>query len=243
MTKPKKKTAKKKAQTTKKTSAPKKARATKKASPKKSTARSVAKTKPKAKSSAKKQKVGAAPKTTKAKRTTTKKSATAGKTPVKKATTGRRAKLTKQQLERIRKLLLDLRDHLIDGVNSLASEHLKRSQRDMSGELSGYSMHMADAGTDNFDREFALSLVSSEQEALYEIDDALSRLEQDAYGVCEMCEKSIVIERLEAVPFTRLCVICQSSVEKDRRGRFARTGPTFTESAEEISRDSDDSED
>ncbi len=139
--------------------------------------------------------------------------------------------------------MLDLRDHLIDGVSFLASEHLKRSQRDSSGELSGYSMHMADAGTDNFDREFALSLVSSEQEALYEIEDALKRLEHGGYGECEMCEKPIVMERLEAVPFTRLCVHCQSSVERDRRSRFVRTGPTFTESAEEASRTSDDSED
>ena len=74
-------------------------------------------------------------------------------------------KLAKADAAKFKKLLLDLRDHLIDGVNFLATDNLKRSHREASGELSGSSLHMADAGTDNFDREFALSLVSSEQEA------------------------------------------------------------------------------
>src|SRR6266436_5096825 len=92
-------------------------------------------------------------------------------------------KLSKEDGTKYKKLLLDLRDHLIDGVNFLASDNLKRTQREASGELSGYSLHMADAGSDNFDREFALSLVSNEQEALYEIEEALKRLEHSTYGV------------------------------------------------------------
>jgi RNA polymerase-binding transcription factor DksA len=126
-------------------------------------------------------------------------------------------KLSTNDASKFKRLLVELRDHLIDGVNFLASDNLKRSHREASGELSGYSLHMADAGTDNFDREFALSLVSSEQEALYEIEEALKRLEQNTYGLCGNCEKSIRRERLEAVPFARLCIQCQSSVEKDRR--------------------------
>jgi RNA polymerase-binding transcription factor DksA len=115
------------------------------------------------------------------------------------------------------KLLLELRDHLLDGINFLASDNLKRSGRDASGDLSAYSTHMADAGTDNFDREFALSLVSNEQEALFEIEEALKRLESGTYGTCEMCEKSIKKERLQAVPFARFCVNCQATVEKEQR--------------------------
>jgi RNA polymerase-binding transcription factor DksA len=130
-------------------------------------------------------------------------------------------KLPKAEAAKYKALLLDLRDHLIDGVNFLASDNLKRSNREASGELSGYSLHMADAGTDNFDREFALSLVSNEQDALYEIEEAMKRLEAGTYGVCEMCDKIIRKERLEAVPFTRMCVQCQSVHEKDRR----RPGP------------------
>ena len=141
-------------------------------------------------------------------------------------------KLPKEDVVRYHRLLVELRDHLIDGVSHLADEHLKRSARDASGELSGYSLHMADAGTDNFDREFALSLVSNEQEALYEIEEALKRLEGGTFGVCEMCEKLIRRERLTAVPFARFCIQCQSSVEKDRRHPQPTTA-VFSETADE----------
>jgi RNA polymerase-binding transcription factor DksA len=144
----------------------------------------------------------------------------------------KKLKLSKEDAAKYRKLLLDLRDHLIDGVNFLASDNLKRSHRDASGELSGYSLHMADAGTDNFDREFALSLVSNEQEALYEIEEALKRLDQSTYGICDNCEKPILKARLEAVPFARLCINCQSGIEKNRH-RPVPQGPMFTETAEE----------
>jgi RNA polymerase-binding transcription factor DksA len=153
----------------------------------------------------------------------------------------RKLKLSKADSEKFHKLLLDLRDHLIDGVSFLASDNLKRSTREASGELSGYSLHMADAGTDNFDREFALSLVSSEQEGLYEIEEALKRMEQGTYGVCEMCEKLIVRERLEAVPFARLCIHCQSAIEKDRRG-MARPAASFTETADDEAGEGEEAE-
>jgi len=141
-------------------------------------------------------------------------------------------KLPKEAAAKYMRLLVELRDHLIDGVSFLANENLKRSSRDASGELSGYSLHMADAGTDNFDREFALSLVSNEQEALYEIEEALKRLETGTYGVCEMCEKLVRKERLEAVPFARFCIQCQSGVEKDRR-HPQQTTAVFSETADE----------
>jgi RNA polymerase-binding transcription factor DksA len=150
-------------------------------------------------------------------------------------------KLSKDDANRYRKLLVELRDHLIDGVNFLASDNLKRSHREASGELSGYSLHMADAGTDNFDREFALSLVSNEQEALYEIEEALKRLESGTYGLCGNCEKQIRRERLQAVPFARLCLQCQSSVEKDRR-RPAPPTAVFSETADEEGGESEESE-
>lgn len=151
------------------------------------------------------------------------------------------AKISQALMEKYRMLLLDLRDHLIDGVNFLASDNLKRSSRDASGELSGYSLHMADAGTDNFDREFALSLVSSEQEALYEIEEALKRMEHGSFGTCEICEKSIPSERLEAVPFARMCVPCQSGVERDRR-RPTQPTAVFSESGDEEAGENEEAE-
>ncbi len=151
-------------------------------------------------------------------------------------------KLSKDDAAKFQKLLVELRDHLIDGVNFLASDNLKRSHREVSGELSGYSLHMADAGTDNFDREFALSLVSSEQEALYEIEEALKRLEHSTYGLCGNCEKPIRKERLEAVPFARLCIQCQSGIEKDHR-RPAQPTAVFSETADESGDEKEESED
>jgi RNA polymerase-binding transcription factor DksA len=153
----------------------------------------------------------------------------------------KKLKLSKDAAAKYKALLLDLRDHLIDGVNFLTTDNLKRSNRDASGELSGYSLHMADAGTDNFDREFALSIVSSEQEALYEIEEALKRLEQSTYGLCDMCEKPIRKERLEAVPFARLCVNCQSEVEKNRH-RPAQPSAVFGETADEEGDEKEDAE-
>ncbi len=150
-------------------------------------------------------------------------------------------KLSKADKAKYTKLLLELRDHLIDGVNFLSADNLKRTNRESSGELSGYSFHMADAGTDNFDREFALSLVSNEQEALYEIEGALQRLEQNTFGRCEMCEKQIFVERLEAVPFTRMCLQCQSSMEKNRRYP-SQTTALFGDSSDDDVTDSDDSD-
>jgi RNA polymerase-binding transcription factor DksA len=154
----------------------------------------------------------------------------------------KKLKLSKDDAAKYRRLLLELRDHLIDGVSFLASDNLKRSNRDASGELSGYSLHMADAGTDNFDREFALSLVSNEQDALYEIEEAIKRLEFGTYGICEMCEKLIRKERLEAVPFARKCVQCQSVSERENHRRPAPVTGIFSENAEEEGEEKEESE-
>jgi len=153
----------------------------------------------------------------------------------------KKLKLPKEDAAKYKRLLVELRDHLIDGVSFLASDNLKRTSRDAAGELSGYSLHMADAGTDNFDREFALSLVSNEQEALYEIEESLKRLESGTFGVCEMCEKPIRKERLEAVPFAKNCVTCQSTVEKDRR-RPMQTTAVFGDAADDDADEKEEAE-
>jgi RNA polymerase-binding transcription factor DksA len=143
------------------------------------------------------------------------------------------------EMAKFQKLLLNLRDHVIDQISGLASENLKRNPRESTGDLSGYSFHMADAGTDNFDREFALSLVSNEQEALYEIEEALKRVELGTYGHCENCERQIAKPRLEAVPFARMCVQCQSEFEKTNK-RTQGQQPTFADISEESEEDDDE---
>ena len=87
--------------------------------------------------------------------------------------------------------------------------------KESAQELAGYSLHMADSGTDNFDRDFALSLLSSDQDAIYEIEEALKRIEKNTYGVCELTGKPIPEARLEAIPWTRFTVQAQAQLERE----------------------------
>jgi RNA polymerase-binding transcription factor DksA len=84
-------------------------------------------------------------------------------------------------------------------------------------EASPVGTHPADAGSDAYDRDFALNLLSHAQDALYEIDQALRRIESGTYGICEMSGKPIPHERLEAIPWARLTVECQSQLEKENK--------------------------
>jgi len=116
--------------------------------------------------------------------------------------------------------LLELRDQLLAQMNGLAKESAQ--------ELPGYSLHMADSGTDNFDRDFALSLLSSDQDAVYEIEEALKRIERKTYGVCELTGKNIPRARLEAIPWTRFTVEAQAQLEKDGALKSRRLGALGT---------------
>jgi RNA polymerase-binding transcription factor DksA len=91
---------------------------------------------------------------------------------------------------------------------------------DARQEKSTFSLHMADAGTDSFDRDLALSRASSEQDALYEIDQALNRIRNGTYGTCELTGKRIEPQRLDAIPWARFSVEAEWSLE--RQGAVAR---------------------
>ena len=110
------------------------------------------------------------------------------------------------------KLLIDLRAHVSDEINLHTADTLKHNARDDSGNTSS----PADSGTDSFDRDFALSLVSSEQDALVEIEEAILRIKDGSYGVCEITEKAIPAARLSAVPFTRYSVEGQAEHERNQ---------------------------
>jgi len=127
-------------------------------------------------------------------------------------------------LAKQRDRLLVLKDTLLDSMNGVAKDSLR--SRAEGSEASAFGMHQADAGSDAYDRDFALSLLSLEQDSLYEIDQALKRLETGSYGVCEISGKSIPHPRLEALPFTRYTVECQSEIEK--RNRFSRVRQPVT---------------
>lgn len=133
------------------------------------------------------------------------------------------------------KNLLDLRERLLNQMSGLAKESAE--------EMPGYSLHMADSGTDNFDRDFALSLLSSDQDAIYEIEEALKRIEKNTYGICELTGKQIPKARLDAIPWTRFTVEAQAQLERDgalrqRRlgqlGSVDSTGATEAEDEEEV---------
>jgi RNA polymerase-binding transcription factor DksA len=100
--------------------------------------------------------------------------------------------------------------------------------KESAQEMAGYSLHMADSGTDNFDRDFALSLLSSDQDAIYEIEEALKRIEKDTYGVCELTGKPIPKARLEVIPWTRFTVQAQAQLEKEGALRQRRLGALGT---------------
>ncbi|HWL54963.1 MAG TPA: TraR/DksA C4-type zinc finger protein [Chthoniobacteraceae bacterium] len=116
--------------------------------------------------------------------------------------------------------LLALRDSILDSVAGVAKENLRA--RSEGSESSAFGMHQADAGSDAYDRDFALSLLTQEQDALYEIEEALKRVAAGTYGVCEMSGKPIPEPRLEAIPFARYTVECQSQVEQQRKATRVR---------------------
>ena len=137
-----------------------------------------------------------------------------------------------EKFRRYYKLLIELRNHLTGQIDTHSEETLKRSSKDDAGDLSSYGQHMADAGTDTFDRDFALSLVSSEQEALSEVEAAIKRIKDGSYGICENTQKPIAKERLLAVPFTRFSAEAQKTIERNRHRSRTQAG-LFGEMGEE----------
>ena len=127
---------------------------------------------------------------------------------------------TRKQKEK----LLQLRDAMVDSMAGVAQDTLR--SRAEGSEASAFGMHQADAGSDAYDRDFALSLLSQEQDALYEIDQALKRIEVGTYGICEMSGKPIPRARLEAIPFARFTVQCQSQLEKQNKASRVRQSVT-----------------
>jgi DnaK suppressor protein len=135
------------------------------------------------------------------------------------------------------KILLDLRERLLAQMSGLAKESAE--------EMASYSLHMADSGTDNFDRDFALSLLSSDQDAIYEIEEALKRIEKHTYGVCELTGKPIPKARLEAIPWTRFTVEAQAQLEKEgalRQKRLGQLGSVDSAGASDLEEDDDQEE-
>jgi len=123
-------------------------------------------------------------------------------------------KFNKKELIYFKGLILKRKDEVVDQIKHISEDTLKKSQKDAAGDISGYTYHMADIATDTYDREFSLGLASNERKVIYEIDDAIKKVEDGTYGICEGCKKLISKTRLKALPYARLCLKCQQSLEK-----------------------------
>lgn len=121
--------------------------------------------------------------------------------------------MNKNDLERFKKLLLKKREEIITEMSNITKNTLSKSQREASGDLSGYSFHMADQASDNYDREFSLNLATDNQKLIYAIDEALTRIKDKSYGQCLKCNKEISRKRLRAVPQAAYCINCQRKEE------------------------------
>ena len=160
-----------------------------------------------------------------------------GRPMSKSGTTAVEAKKIKPEWRGYYNCLLELRDQLLHQMSGLAKESAQ--------EMAGYSLHMADSGTDNFDRDFALSLLSADQDSVYEIEEALKRIERKSFGVCELTGKAIPKARLEAIPWTRFTVEAQAQLERDgalRQRRIGQLGTVDNAGVTEVETDEDEPE-
>ncbi len=121
--------------------------------------------------------------------------------------------LSKKDLKHFEERLLEERRKLLSQLGYL-EKTMGQTQRESSGDLSAYSFHMADMGTDAMEREKAFLFASAEGRQLMSVDEALRRLYRSEYGICESCGKEIGRQRLDAMPQANLCVFCQEKQEK-----------------------------
>jgi len=122
--------------------------------------------------------------------------------------------MKKAETQVYKERLLLLRTRLRGDVNQLADAALKKSRSEANGDLSSMPIHMADIGSDNFEQEFTLSLMESEGGTLTRIETALERIEEGTYGQCEGCGVKIPKSRLNAIPYSTLCVRCAEQQEQ-----------------------------
>ncbi|MDD5326362.1 MAG: TraR/DksA C4-type zinc finger protein [Phycisphaerae bacterium] len=118
----------------------------------------------------------------------------------------KKGRLAAADIEHFKQMLLEKREEILSNVNEMEDETLNKSRLNAAGDLSSMPIHMADLGTDNYDQEFTLGLMDSERKLLKEIDDALQRIENGVYGLCEGTGGRIAKARLEAQPWARYCV-------------------------------------
>jgi len=124
--------------------------------------------------------------------------------------------MNRKDLRKFEKILRMMRDEVLAEVSQIHRENLRKNLREESGELSGYTTHMADMAGDEAELAMNLRMLAAEQDILQELDDALNRIERGTYGVCESCGGSVGKPRLMAKPFANLCIDCRQRQETGR---------------------------
>ena len=119
--------------------------------------------------------------------------------------------MNKKDAKKFEKMLMGELDRLSEGIRKIEESALHESVRETTGDLYSY----AETGTDNFERETALNIATGESQRLREVSDALTRINNGTYGVCEGCEEVIPRKRLEVFPAARYCIKCKSKLEKE----------------------------
>lgn len=122
--------------------------------------------------------------------------------------------MKKSDLKAYKERLLTLRARLRGDVNQMADAALKQNRTEANGDLSSMPIHMADIGSDNFEQEFTLSLMQTEEGTLGLIEASLERIEDGSYGQCDECGARIPKQRLDAIPYATQCVKCASAMEQ-----------------------------
>jgi len=120
------------------------------------------------------------------------------------------------KFEPYRKLLLRVKEQINGDIRGL-SEDNNGGGNDRGGDVSGHALHMADVATDMYDREFTLGLAATDRELLYQVNEALGRIEDGNYGLCVICRKPIPATRLKAIPHAQTCLKCQELLESKKR--------------------------
>jgi len=110
--------------------------------------------------------------------------------------------------------LLALRARLRGDVTAMADAALRKTRSEANGDLSSMPIHMADIGSDNYEQEFTLSLMQSDEVTLDSIESAIEKIEDGLFGQCEECAGEISKTRLNAIPYTPLCIKCAQKLER-----------------------------
>ena len=122
--------------------------------------------------------------------------------------------MKKAEMKAFKEQLLALRARLRGDVSGMADAALRKTRSEANGDLSSMPIHMADIGSDNYEQEFTLSLMQTDEMTLESIEAAIERIEDSVFGLCEDCSAPISKVRLNAIPYTPLCIKCAQKLER-----------------------------